>query len=405
MPFGYLVGVLFLGACVLLQLVPIRGRSVLRPLSFWTSLVVNEQPHWFALMLIAATALAFAQGNIDSAPAWAVVLGALAVLLGLARLFLRMFRSRASLAAAIAMLDPEAVDRTGGGRKYVATLFGPFAYGRGKVERVADITYGPAGKRNLLDVYHRPGGRSRGPTLIFLHGGSFTGGAKKREGQLALYRLARRGWVCISANYRLSPEAQFPDYVIDLKRVIAWAKSEGQRYGVDPDRILLAGSSAGGHIAATAGLSENEPVLQPGFEEVDTKVAGVIGIYGYYGGLDFGSLRPRGPLPSSPRDLVRPGAVPFLITHGVRDTVVSIENARSFVARLRESGVPVAFAELPGAQHSFDLLRSVRNENSVDAIEDFAAWLFGTSMGDYGESRPLGSGLGRSSDGANTGSQ
>ena len=209
---------------------------------------------------------------------------------------------------------------------------------------------------------------------IYLHGGGFKSGAKRREGQRALYRLAASGWVCIGANYRMSPEVQFPEYAIDLKKVIAWARSEGLAHGVDPGRIFLAGGSAGGHIAATAGLTANEPLLQPGFEDADTTVAGVVGLYGYYGNLKFGSLRPGGPISSSPRELVRPGAPPFLVIHGQRDTVVGVGNARRFVGELESAGNEVAFAELPGAQHTFDLLRSVRVEDTIDAIEDFAEW-------------------------------
>jgi acetyl esterase/lipase len=173
----------------------------------------------------------------------------------------------------------------------------------------------------------------------------------------------------------MSPEVQFPEYVIDLKKVIAWARREGLNHDVDPERIFLAGGSAGGHIAATAGLTANEPLLQPGFEDVDTSVAGVIGLYGYYGNLEFGSLRPRGPFSSSPRKLVEPGAPPFLVIHGQRDTVVGVGNARHFVRELESAGNEVAFAELPGAQHTFDLLRSVRVEDTIDAIEDFAEWV------------------------------
>lgn len=374
MPVGYLLLVLFIGGCALLQLIPVPRNPLLRVASFWTSLVVNEQPHWFGALLVASTGFAFTQGDIDNWAARGLVLMALLELIGLARMLRRSFPSRNAVRGAIASLDPQAVRATDGRQRVAMTLLAPLAYGRRRVKRIPDISYGPAGRRNLLDVYLPRNGEVSGPTLIYLHGGGFKSGDKRREGQLALYRLASRGWVCISANYRLSPSGQFPDYPIDLKKVIAWSKSEGLDFGVDPNRIFLAGGSAGGHIAATVGLTIDDVRLQPGFEDADTSVAGVVGIYGYYGNLNFGSLRPAGPLPSSPIALVHPEAPPFLILHGDRDTVVSIGNARAFAQRLRESGAPVAFAELPGGQHTFDLLRSVRNVNAVDAIEDFARW-------------------------------
>ena len=373
MPIGYLILVLFFGLCVLLQLIPVPRNPLVRVASFWTSIVVNEQPHWFAALLIAATGLALAQGDIDSVFGWLTVGLALLTLVGLGQLLRRAFPSRRVLRSAIRSFRSGEPGRLEAPAATLPTLLGPFAYGRRRVERISDLEYGPGGKRNLLDLYRPRNGKVTGPTLIYLHGGGFKSGGKRREGQLALNRLAARGWVCLSANYRLSPEVQFPEYAIDLKRVIAWARSEGLGYGIDPGRIFLAGGSAGGHIASTAALTANEPLLQPGFEGADTSVAGAIGLYGYYGRLEYGSLRPRGPLPSSPKALVHPDAPPFLVVHGSRDTVVGVSNARSFTALLEKAGVPVAFAELDGAQHTFDLLRSIRNENVVDAIDDFAA--------------------------------
>jgi acetyl esterase/lipase len=58
--------------------------------------------------------------------------------------------------------------------------------------------------------------------------------------------------VCISANYRLRPAASFPDHLIDLKKVIAWVREHGDEYGADPEAVFVAGSSAGGHMAAMA---------------------------------------------------------------------------------------------------------------------------------------------------------
>lgn len=374
MPVGLLIFILLVGVFVLLQLIPVPRNPLVRVAAFWTSMVVNEQPHWVAFFLIASTALAVLEGDISGA-GWATVGLAVILVAGLLAMLGRAFPGRFALRSAIGTLDPKAPVRLSAPRRHLTTtLLAPLAFGRVRVKRIGDLSYGPAGKRNLFDIYRPRNGEVTGPTLIYLHGGGFKSGAKRREGQRALYRLAASGWVCIGANYRMSPEVQFPEYAIDLKKVIAWAKSEGLAHGVDPERIFLAGGSAGGHIAATAGLTANEPLLQPGFEDADTSVAGVVGLYGYYGNLKFGSLRPGGPISSSPRELVRPGAPPFLVIHGQRDTVVGVGNARRFVGELESAGNEVAFAELSGAQHTFDLLRSVRVEDTIDAIEDFAEW-------------------------------
>ena len=176
--------------------------------------------------------------------------------------------------------------------------------------------------------------------------------------------------MCISANYRLSPAGTFPDFLIDVKKVIAWAREHGPEYGADPAVVFAAGSSAGGHLAALAALTPNDPVFQPGFEGADTSVTAAISLYGYYGPLGDGQV------PSSPVAYVRTDAPPFFVAHGDRDTLVLVEDARLFVERLRStSSKPVVYAELPGGHHTFDLFHSLRFEAVVDGIEAFAAWV------------------------------
>lgn len=250
-------------------------------------------------------------------------------------------------------------------------LFGPVFVRRHDVERVANIRYGDGGKRNRLDVYRRRSQPSNGPTLIHLHGGRFVSGRKNREGRPLIYRLASQGWVCISANYRLGPAAARVDALIDLKQVIAWVREHGHEYGADPAVLFVAGSSAGGYLAASAALTQNDPVFQPGFEGADTSVTAAISLYGYYGEAEADE-RP----PTSPLALVGSDAPPFFVAHGDQDTVVLVEGARLFVERLRStSSNPVVYAELPGARHSFDLFHSIRFERVVDAVEAFATWV------------------------------
>ena len=161
--------------------------------------------------------------------------------------------------------------------------------------------------------------------------------------------------------------------VIDVKKVIAWVREHGHEHGVDPDAVFLAGSSAGGNLASTAAFTPNDPAFQPGFETVETSVAGVVSLYGYYGRVSSGDP------PSSPVDYATTSAPPFFVAHGDQDTLVVVDDARCFVDELRtRSSNPVAYAELPGAQHGFDLFRSRRFETVVDAIEAFAAWVTST---------------------------
>ena len=173
-----------------------------------------------------------------------------------------------------------------------------------------------------------------------------------------------RGWVCASANYQLHP-ARFPAQVIDAKRVIAWLHAEGATCGADPARLVLAGGSAGAHLAMTCALTANDPRFQPGFEEVDTRLVAAVGFYGFYGQVTED-------VDSSPAGHVRPDAPPVLIIHGTHDPMAPVEDARHFAATLRAvSAAVVMLAELPGGLHAFDRFASIRSAAVAAAVEAF----------------------------------
>ena len=160
----------------------------------------------------------------------------------------------------------------------------------------------------------------------------------------------------------------FPDQLTDMKRMISWTREHAGEYGADPAAVFLAGSSAGAHLASLAALTPDDPRFQPDFESADTSVAGAITLYGYYGPVASGDP------PSSPLAYVTTKAPPYFVVHGDQDSLVVVDDARRFVEQLRAaSSNPVVYAELPGAQHGFDLFRSRRFETVVDAIEVFAA--------------------------------
>jgi acetyl esterase/lipase len=380
-PIGYLAAATFIAWCTLFALAPPRPRqSSPSNLGFRFGYLLNELPFVAFYWLLASTLLAFSQGDIDSPGGWAVF--GLAVLATVGLLVVAWRGLRAGPAVEHALREglgagwPSTIDTSMAARlrrrlPWARILFGPFFVRRRDVERVANLSYGDAGKPNLLDVYRHRSHPSGGPTLVYLHGGAFRSGGKNREARPLIYRLASQGWVCISANYRLGPAVRFPDHLIDAKKVIAWVREHGRQYGADPAMLFVAGSSAGGHLAAMAALTPNDPAFQPGFEGADTSVTAAICLYGYYGPLDT-SERPS----SSPLAYVGADAPPFLVAHGVQDTLVLVEDARRFVERLGSSSSnPVVYAELPGAQHAFDLFHSIRFETVVDAIEAFTAWV------------------------------
>jgi acetyl esterase/lipase len=385
MPIGYLITVAIAALGTLLALTAPRRPRILARAGWLLGTALNA-PLVVVLFLAGSTAIAVASGDIDS-PGARVVVGVAAVtMLGLGLVARRGLRTAPAVERALgAALGPgwrSALDLDSGmqasARPSLARIaLWPFPWfpRPGSVERIKNVPYADAGKRNLLDVYRHRGHPRGAPALVYAHGGGFFSGRKSFEARPLLHRLASSGWVCVSANYRLRPAATFPDHLIDLKRAIAWLRAHGDDLGVDPTAVFVSGSSAGGHLAAMAALTPNDPEFQPGFEDEDTSVAAAITLYGY-----LGNYYGQGP-ESSPQAHVRADAPPFFIAQGDRDTYSPrfIEISKGFAEDLRRvSSCPVVYAELPVTQHSFDVFHSIRFEAVVDGIEDFASWVRST---------------------------
>jgi len=266
------------------------------------------------------------------------------------------------------------------------------------IERVRNIRYARVAGINLkLDVYRHRSHPTNCPTLLQIHGGGWVIGTKDEQGLPLMLHLAARGWVCVTADYRLSPHATFPDHLIDLKRAIQWIREHGAEYGANPDFLVVTGGSAGGHLAALVALTANDAEYQPGFEHVDTSVRGCVPFYGVYDFTNRHGLwqhealtellekrimkaayheAPEHYEKASPMSRVHADAPPFLVIHGDLDTLATVEEARGFVTALRAvSRNPVAYAEIPGAQHAFELFPSLRSMLVVHGVERFVAYL------------------------------
>ncbi len=174
---------------------------------------------------------------------------------------------------------------------------------------------------------------------------------------------------------------------MDVKRAIGWVRENIHRWGGDPTFIAATGGSAGGHLAALAALTPNDPSYQPGFEDLDTSVQACVPLYGIHDLLDRNRLRYPWPFiesivmkvsptgdpgawdRASPISRVTPEAPPFFVLHGSHDFLVPPAESRQFVAALRDvSAGRVVYAELPGATHGFDVLHSLRSRHVVHGI-------------------------------------
>jgi acetyl esterase/lipase len=363
MPFGYLFPVLLIGFCTAVAVIgPRPPHSTPSYWAYWVTFLINEQPFVAFYLLVAATVPAWLQGDLASPGGLAALGVAVLDVMGLAVLVRRALRTGPALRRALA---EGGIDYAPGRRPWVRILFAPGAVSRRNVARVRNRAYGDAGKHNLLDVYHRRDRPTGAPVFVFLHGGGLRSGSKDREARALLNHLAARGWVCVSANYRLAPAAQYPEYLVDAKKVIAWVRAHAGEYGAEPRTIVAAGTSAGAHLASMLGLTPGDPEFQPGFESADTSVTAVVGFSGYYGRVAGAG--------SSPSERIRE-APPFFFLHGDKDSSALVEDTRALVARLREvSGNQVLFAELPGGQHAFDLMFALRYSYVIEAVAAFCA--------------------------------
>jgi acetyl esterase/lipase len=228
------------------------------------------------------------------------------------------------------------------------------------------------------------------PVLLFVPGGAWVHGSRMLQGYALMSHLAEMGWVCLSIDYRVAPNHRWPQHITDVKTAVAWARANVDKFGGDRDFVALAGTSAGGHLAALAGLTGNDPEMQRDLPEgSDTAVDAVIGIYGRYDWEDRSTAErarfvdflervvvkrsiarhPEIFRDASPIARTHADAPPFLVIHGSGDTVIPVQQARDFVEKLRSvSRALVGYVELPGAGHGFDMTDGARTGSMATAI-------------------------------------
>jgi len=252
------------------------------------------------------------------------------------------------------------------------------------------VRYGPRPSQ-LLDVWRREDLPAEpAPVLIFVPGGAWVHGSRLLQGYALMAHLAALGWVCLSIDYRVAPHHAWPAHITDVKSAIAWARANVDKFGGDRNFVAIAGTSAGGHLSALAGLTANDPEMQTELPEgSDTSVDAVVGIYGRYCWEDRSTeerdrfvdflervvvKRKLAKHPdifrkASPIAQVHADAPPFLVVHGTGDSVIPVAQARSFVERLRGvSNSAVSYVELPGAGHAFDMTDGARTGATATAI-------------------------------------
>lgn len=142
-------------------------------------------------------------------------------------------------------------------------------------------------KPQHLDLYLAPVGEAPRPLIIWVHGGAWRSGSKA---DVPIQALVERGFSIASVDYRLSPVARFPAQVHDIKAAIRFLRAHAAKHHLDPQRFVVAGSSAGGHLAALVGVSNGHPQLEGTIGDHLTVSSDVQAIVSFFGASNLETI-------------------------------------------------------------------------------------------------------------------
>jgi acetyl esterase/lipase len=254
---------------------------------------------------------------------------------------------------------------------------------------VRDLTFATVGATALqLDLYLPEAGKPAG-LIIWVHGGAWRAGSRQ---EVDLKGMVARGWAIASVDYRLSTSARFPAQIHDLKAAIRYLRAHATDYDLPPARFVMAGSSAGGHLAALVGVTNGLAELE-GTEGFFTgQSSAVQAIVDLYGASDLTTIlsqsTPHGLSVREPAlDLLlggRPEAVPelaklaspvfqvdpsdppLLLEHGDQDPQMPINQAHELQGAYEKLGLPVVFKVMHGAGHGGPAFTDDANLDLID---------------------------------------
>jgi acetyl esterase/lipase len=218
-----------------------------------------------------------------------------------------------------------------------------------------------------LDVYRRREMTSPNRTLIYIHGGGWTGGTKEQS-SLTFLPFLQMGWNVVHVEYRLARVSQAPAAVEDCLCALRWVIRNAKQYNIDTSRLVITGNSAGAHLALTSAMIPPTAGLDrqcPGTEEL--KVAAVINWYGItdvgdllagpnmkvYAVTWLGALTNREEIAKrvSPLSYVRSGLPPVITIHGDADPTVPYTHGVRLKDALEKARVPNRLVTVPGGLH------------------------------------------------------
>lgn len=250
-----------------------------------------------------------------------------------------------------------------------------------------DLPYADRSTSQKLDIYLPEKGEGPFPVIIAIHGGSFTIGDKRDFQVVPVLRALERGYAVAAINYRLTGEARFPAQINDVKAAIRWIRAHGAQYALRPDRIALWGDSAGGNLAALAGVTGDDDALDDKNLGDAGQSSAVTAVVDWYGPIDFLTMgdpkrleqkgnkligktlleAPESYRAASPESHIHPGVPPILMQHGDADRVIPLAQSVHFAEALRKAAGPqrVTLDVLPNADHLDERFTTSENLSKV----------------------------------------
>lgn len=240
---------------------------------------------------------------------------------------------------------------------------------------IADVEYGNVGEHRLLLDLYQPLNKTRPtPLIVWIHGGAWRSGSKA---DVPIAQLIGDGYAIASVDYRLSPTAQFPAQVHDIKAAIRFLRAHAAEYELDPKRFAVAGSSAGGHLAALVGVTNGHEELEGTVGEFTAEPSDVQAVVSFYGASNLPTilsqstphgLRVRVPAlqlllggqPAEKPALARLASPvvhvdrndpPLLLIHGDQDPQMPLDQSQELESAYQQYDLPVQLRVVRGGVH------------------------------------------------------
>ncbi len=261
-----------------------------------------------------------------------------------------------------------------------------------------DLAYAAVGDRELhLDLYVPQTKPAKPmPLVVWIHGGGWRGGSKEGLGRPRPI-LDHGGYILASVEYRLSGEAIFPAAIADCKAAVRWLRANAAKYDIDPDRLAVWGSSAGGHLAALLGTAwevKEWDAIHPENQDVSSKPTVVCNWFGptdfrrmndFEGRIDHDaegspeSLFIGGRIQEHPEKAQRANPIayvtaddpPMLLMHGEKDLSVPYNQSELLYAALQKAGVESRLYKVVGADHGFRNAATDTAESLFGMVAEF----------------------------------